>query len=343
MNSYSNSQQSNPSPSTSVTLGTAEGTVFSTETVQNLLSEEFARYYPRKYAGVGGWTSPKVPAAVLAIAESDTTTPSSVIDRATDALLTGIRSTLANLLMPTYWIGKDLAAAAEKTEPPDEINMEDLQMPLPAALYLLPEKTLTFPNGIDASWLAIGKIRLSLREGDPGEEYFTVVTGAPGVTAVSFIRAGERFAYRDCEYVALDENGNCRPDATFTNSVPGDSASSACIPLSAKICRMSVNLIMMLNAIPRLAEETTRGSSQTPATGKAARRPCSPNWIGQTFKLAAPSLGGHHASPRMHWRRAHNRQQPFGPKLSMSRKIRVQAALVCGDTVIAGGETTTVK
>ncbi|MFZ4778615.1 MAG: hypothetical protein ACOYM3_24880 [Terrimicrobiaceae bacterium] len=343
MNSYSNSQQANPTPSTKITLGTAEGTVFSTEIVQELLSEEFTRYYPRKYAGVGGWTSPKVPAAVFAIAESDTTPPSTVLDRDTDALLAGIRITLENLLMPTYWIGKDLAVAADKTKPPHEINIDDLQLPLPAALFLLPEKTLTFPNGIDASWMAIGKIRWSFPKADPGEEYFTVVTGAPGVTAVAFIRAGERFTYRDAEYVALDENGNCRADATFAGSVSGDSARSACTSLSAKMCRMSVNLIMMLNAIPRLAEETTRGSSQKPATGKAARRPCSPNWIGQTFKLAAPSLGGHHASPRMHWRRAHNRQQPYGPKLSMRRRIRVQAALVCGETVIAGGETTTAK
>ena len=339
----SNSQLANPTPSTNVTLGTAKPTLITAETVQKVLPKEFARYYPRKYAGVGGWTSPKVPAAVFAMTEKDKTPPSSFLDRATDAILEGIRNTLENLLMPTYWIGKDLAAAADKTEPPHQINIDDLQMPLPAALFLLPEKYLTFSSGVDASWMAIGKIRLSLQECDPSEEHFAVVTGAPGLTAVTVIRAGGRLTYRDGEYVALDENGNCQADATFTDSVLGRTASSGSTPLSVKMCRMAVNLIMMLNAIPRLAEETTRGSSQKPATGKAARRPCSPNWIGQSFKSAAPSLGGHHASPRMHWRRAHNRQQPYGPKLSMSRRIRVQAALVCGDTVVAGGETTTVK
>ncbi|MFZ4778733.1 MAG: hypothetical protein ACOYM3_25475, partial [Terrimicrobiaceae bacterium] len=73
-------------------------TVISTETVQKVLSKEFARYYPRKYAGVGGWTSPKVPAAVFAMTETDNTPPSSYLDRAMDAILAGIRNTLENLL-----------------------------------------------------------------------------------------------------------------------------------------------------------------------------------------------------------------------------------------------------
>ena len=273
--------RSNPAPSTSETEGAAEVTELASESVQQLLPEAFARYYPRKYLGVGGWASPKVPAAVFAMEESIQTTPTSSIERAVDDLSASIRGALTKLSMPTYWVSADLADAVVKTVPPDIITADDLQMPLPAALFLLPKKTLTLPDGADASWMAVGKNPLSPRKEDSIEEHFCVATGTPGLILFSVIRAEKRYAYRNDEYVELDKNGNYLPGPAFADSSFSDNAT-----FCAKMRRMGVNLTMMLTAFPKLAEETTRVSFQKPHTDEASLRPCSPNWIGQTIKLA---------------------------------------------------------
>ena len=47
-----------------------------------------------------------------------------------------------------------------------------------------------------------------------------------------------------------------------------------------------------------------------------------------TYKITGLSLGGTHASPRMHWRRGHFRRQPIGTGLIDYKIIWLEPCLI---------------
>jgi len=77
-----------------------------------------------------------------------------------------------------------------------------------------------------------------------------------------------------------------------------------------------------------------------PSAGPTLVRPASPKhkrdalfavrWLGQAYRRirVGPSLGGHHASPIVHWRCGHFRSQPYGPKRALRKPIWIQPVMV---------------
>ena len=97
--------------------------------------------------------------------------------------------------------------------------------------------------------------------------------------------------------------------------------------------------ILAMDARPQLIE---RGKLLKRAgKGDKVREFWSPNIIGARYKLKrevprivdgkfayAQREGGTHASPRMHWRRGHYRNQPYGPGLKEHKQIWIEPCVI---------------
>ena len=275
--------------------------------VQAAIPSEFARFYPRKYAAPGGYTSPRLPAAFLAMTKAPNLHgPGKSFFRASEP----VADFLESLNMPTYWVGKELLLAAEKTMPPEDLCANDLLLPLNGMIFLLPHGTLTNDDGVDLSWFTIAKYRVD--EGD--------VEGLIFLT--SNLSLHIRFNILRDYQISCAEGGAFERSLYEKLGVNGGR-------FGRKLLKLAINLIMLMSARPELIETPTPADRAIPTTGKAARKLCSPNWIGRTYRIHREvPLGGTHASPSLHWRRGHLRWQPHGKGRTLQKRIWLDPVLV---------------
>jgi hypothetical protein len=92
-----------------------------------------------------------------------------------------------------------------------------------------------------------------------------------------------------------------------------------------------IKLLVVLNTRPNLVE---RGQCVRPRRikrGRVKQRELwSPNLIGWRYRVASASPAGTHASPRLHWRRGHIRNQPFGMGRTLRRLVWIEPMLIGG-------------
>ncbi len=88
------------------------------------------------------------------------------------------------------------------------------------------------------------------------------------------------------------------------------------------------SLVFAMNARKELLE---RGKP----TGKAAKSGLefwTPNIIGKEYVLGGSKSGAHGGtSPRMHWRRGHMRQQPYGEGRNFRREQWIEPTLIASE------------
>jgi len=98
--------------------------------------------------------------------------------------------------------------------------------------------------------------------------------------------------------------------------------------------RLAMNVAYYMANVDRAVEESQRGGWRTikvngePAVVDEWWRP---RWVGQEYKRSVIIGGppaGTHASPKMHWRRGHWRNQPVGEGRSDRRRTWIQPILV---------------
>ena len=99
--------------------------------------------------------------------------------------------------------------------------------------------------------------------------------------------------------------------------------------LKDRVSALMLKLLVVLNTRPNLVE---RGQCVRPRRIKRGRVKCrelwSPNLIGWRYQVAAGIPAGTHASPRMHWRRGHIRNQPFGTGRTQRRLVWIEPMLI---------------
>lgn len=288
--------------------------------------ELFQRFYPRKYAAPGGYSSPKAPACVFCVSMLGAMMlkqkhGAAAID--VDPVLNNVAAIserLSDLWMPTYWVGKELAQAALETEPPHDLKPADLQMPLDAMTFMLPLGTLVSPDGEDCSWVSV-----ALGEGHINKQKsLAICTGSrAGASYMAQIKEDQTLAAHDSTH-----SGEFHPFYGEMGELGQDDKS-----FSRKFIRVAVTLLMLMTARPNLVETPTKLNAPPPSTGKAARKLATPNWIGRTYRVArAESAGGTHASPNVHWRRGHWRHQAHGPRNSLRKDIWIEPTIIGANT-----------
>jgi hypothetical protein len=103
-------------------------------------------------------------------------------------------------------------------------------------------------------------------------------------------------------------------------------------------------LFMAMNARPELVEKAQLLKRVPGKAGKPIREFWSPNIIGQKYKpkrevprvragqfeFRGDKERGTHASPRLHWRRGHFRQQAYGEQRRLRKVIWIEPCLIGG-------------
>lgn len=220
-------------------------------------------------------------------------------------------------------LAPELLAALQKTDFDGDINWTTMPLPFESGILVLPRGGYAHPLDGDCAFIVWDRCKAGAHApGIPGlpvvyttHMTFSLVALCPkeGVWYDSTLTARVRptlklrnlFYLRDGEEVPSircntkwDETATAAGDKEFIDGI-GVIAFGALLALAAK---------------PELRTKARIIRTVPGKKGAASREFWSPNIIGKDYKLRGVSgTGGLHASPRMHWRRGHFRQQPVGP------------------------------
>ena len=102
---------------------------------------------------------------------------------------------------------------------------------------------------------------------------------------------------------------------------------------NAKCFNLLCNILFLMDSRPEILIESTLERKGKEKKGKKSDDLWTPQYIGYDYKSPSekpPSGDGTHASPRMHWRQGHWRNQPFGGKdAPQIKRIWIDTILVC--------------
>lgn len=249
--------------------------------------------------------------------------------------------------VPTYFVRSEFAQAVAQTEPPDDFKFSEIKWPLPAMLFVLPTDFALKYFGYMCPFLSITRIDegvypAALKNLPPCE--MPVMAMEPVQNQVA--RFNVVYPVYSSKEVPVDYTGSYPltmnvnemetapwEDATYMEEQKLATAFEryeirkevADLPaegeqeklFNQKVQSFAVKLMLALTARPQVVK---LGGIQRPAKKKKGRildELWHPNLIGWEYRAQrVGSTGEHgtHASPRMHWRRGHMRNQPYGPK-----------------------------
>jgi|GEM_PF-1837562 len=286
------------------------------------------RCYPRAYRDIGNYGSVKAVAAALATGvlglqggnQSDTLRAVGV------AALK-----LFQQNVPTLFLAPEFAAAASQTTPPPATRWDDLRLPFEAALLMFPSGFLA-TAAAPVSFLGYARIRA-------GEPLTIPGGGATTLNHNSFITFT---AYTQAADLPLLSRALNAADAPFietadiaANDYHVDAFDLALEGDEAAFLHQATELVFrVLMALQARPEHYRRGRKKE-VNRKSGLELWTPNLIGAEYRAArqaSESNAAHteHASPRLHWRRGHFRQQAYGVDFSQRRAVWIEPMLIGG-------------
>lgn len=299
---------------------------------------------PRRYHQPGGYFglrhySRKLRTALatgtIAVGKKDKMAPPDLWDYAT-----------ANILLkhnlPIYFVGRTLLTSLMKTEPPDNMLMTQLRFPMRALTFMLPEKFMVAPSGSPLTQISYArhdngeviqasplfpKIDMSYEEMDIERGFLYNAVTNEGETYSGWIPiTAKRNLAELLTYIG--ERFRYSPSAT---ELPGDKEfGDVCVGLILR-------LIMVMGARPLLITAGRR-TSKPSAQQDGRTEVWSPNWIGEKYQAPrAPSMGGTHTSPDLHWRIGHWRNQQYGPRKGLDPALWTHELIWIEPMTVGGG------
>lgn len=248
--------------------------------------------------------------------------------------------------VPTYFICEDFCRACAATKPPEDTLLSEIKYPMEAMLMVLPENFIREYAKAYCPFIAVAHLPIGMH----GPE----VNGKPWVGGAPrrennhdrlFIHTPVFYKEWPVDYMHVSKTATPLSKVfTIDEFVTyarlperygtlGDSILEKAeeVTLVNKLNGLALKIIMAMAARPNMREE---GSCLRPAKIHAHREKeelWSPNFIGRNYRIVhGPGYvpQGSHASPEMHWRRGHMRNQKFGHQLSQSKLIWIDPVLV---------------
>jgi hypothetical protein len=308
------------------------------------------KFYPRCYENTGGYHSPKMAAVFLTNVVAETMRYG--YDKSPTAyrlMFLGMRYLIEHQV-PMFFIAPDLLKAVQLSDFADDIDWTTMQLPYEHGIFILPRGGYSHPKDGDVSMIMWSRIK-------KGEAYSFPMLGLPRLEsdhdgfATVALCAESGIWYDSCL------NGKYRPTLRLRNLfyrtdgeelpkmqhiVDGvdEDLSEEDSGFLEGIGVILFGTLLAMNARPELVE---RGSMCRVA-GKAEKRKefWSPNIIGKKYKFRreVPRVAkdgafvfdgrerGTHASPRMHWRRGHFRNQAYGEQRRLRKIIWLEPCLI---------------
>jgi len=269
--------------------------------------------YPRAYADAERYGSPKIAAAAIAtavtwISGNYQSAPATVRNIYLAACVA------RRFNFPALFLAPDLFAAIAETEPPADLRWQDLPLPFEAGAFCLPAGAFSHPTDGPCSVISWARIRADEQLQWPGlqkvalrEDVFIVHVGLHAASGFPLL---DTVLNADSSPFVGDSHSpgvHTQPGRDGIYNLPLASSESEFL----RQCRAIVfSTLLAIEARPALVSEGRRVT-----TGKRGHREMwTPNVIGREYRIARESgEAGTHASPRLHWRRGHFRDQRHGP------------------------------
>lgn len=258
--------------------------------------------------------------------------------------------------VPTYFVQRYFAEAVGRTRPPEDFKISELKWPLDAMVFVLPLEFTKKFFGAEIPYISIvraakgtypqaGKLPKLDYMGEPMKAlenqadrcviHFThAVAGTePVVYSTVFndnSNIGDMKSFRLKDATAME---SAELDAPVIASEFSDQDEEK--KFIDAVMLFSLGIMLAMTARPQLVEHGVQERKEKrDSNGEVVRDALwSANKIGWKYTLSresAPHGGatGTHASPRMHWRFGHMRNQPYGPNNSLRKLIWIDAVLV---------------
>lgn len=217
---------------------------------------------------------------------------------------------------PTYFIGLDLLKAAEHTNPAD-FSFKDIKMPRNPMVLVFPAFHLHNDAGIHVPFAGIYKGQ----DGDNTNLFIDMYT-----------------ATKDKFQGQVSHIAECNSFAEFVNhkkdqSLPLDSVTTDLVRHSLNLFNYTADLVLkillIINSVPKLIDVVEPSHSLSPKEKERKKNKFhQPLWIGLHYKIPKEHSSLSHASPMIHWRRGHLRNQAYGPAMSLRRIIWIEPCIV---------------
>jgi len=247
--------------------------------------------------------------------------------------------------VPTYFVRSEFAQAVAQTEPPADFKFSEIKWPMPAMLFVLPTDFALRYFGYLCPFISVTR-------SDQGN-YPDILKNLP-TCETPFRQLEALRSDVDRFNVVYPVYGQQRVPVDYTGSYPltmnvneVDAApfqdatyseekqfaaqfgyytkpSGADLPtgeqekiFNSKVQAFAIKLMLALTARPNFIVPGSLSRPMKVKKGHIREELWHPNLIGWDYRaqrVATSGDHGTHASPRMHWRRGHMRNQPFGPK-----------------------------
>lgn len=305
----------------------------------------FDAFYPRRYVEPATHYSPRV-VAMLGAMSCDIA--STIGPDARQELWEMVcMGRLARARVPTWWVGADLFTALTQTTPPRHVRFEDLLWPVPAIQFIMPiaESRAIFKRNVPFLCGSMGPARevVKLPKNKYGREHELCLAPAQSATLGSVVLMGPGYFTEDgqCDgtlsvhapvtagltvgQVMTGEWPHGFDIGNGANYVEGDKER---LDLMISVFIQLLMLLSMRGEVMQTGGDLLIGA-QTMGKGadKVVIKPSlfAPKWVGEHYKRQrGEPKGGTHASPEMHLRSGHWRDQPIGKGRALTKNIWIK-------------------
>ena len=304
---------------------------------EHIESRRLLMLEPRKLAPPGGYHTPKcIPAGLDAILTTNELKAD--MERIpTEITAQAVAYRVINHRVPVYYLAEDFIRAVAATDLPHDFTFADLNWPMEAMVLGFPVRFLSEYVGKETCYVFVARF-------SKGEHFCPFFPLAPTVVMPNAKIALfwyacttgrlESFVSSFWEHDRLDEAVLKHGYMDYTNGdvskVQGDKV--CCDRLSNLVFK----LLVVINTRPSLVEPGTLLRTASMRRGKIRGELWSPNVIGRSYRVVHDTTvpTGNHASPRLHWRRGHLRNQPHGEGRRL-RKLKWIEPMLIGMTAQA--------
>ena len=298
--------------------------------LENQNPEAWQIVYPRAYQEVGEYYSPRLLAADLLSAflvRSHAERNKMRLGLPDQHALVSA-SVLAKLRVPTFFVSRSLLEALVQTRPPQAIDWRSLHLPFEAAAFIFPRGSLVDPQKDEMGFVWYARTRKNTIYADPLQPGFTYTVeedklffrGAGSTTLTSFMHGFTESVHATISMVDL--SGRESTDLGQSNQALNQGEASL---LEAAIS-LTLGILLVMLARPELIQ----AGAFTGKRSKAGTEFWTPNIIGGKYRAQGAEVRGTGtaSSPRLHWRRGHWRDQPFGQGRLLHKNLWIEPTLV---------------
>lgn len=273
---------------------------------ERLAGAHWRLLYPRIYATAPqGFCSPKLPAAMLLGSALEP------VEKHPFDL--PVSKKLIQYSMPMMWLSKPLAEAMRNTAPPQEYDLLDLKLPLPAMTVLLPKGTIVSKDGAETRFFSFARYEAEEISDKVSEPHLFLLSGADDFTlqTLSISRRTSKINLADPSAFL---------DKLFSVGVNlDDSGKGVDEHRNKQVLFYFLSVVLALTARPELSEPA-RLERRVQHKGEV-KEFWSPHVLGANYAVKHEMPQGEHASPRMHWVRGFWRNQAVGPRKTPEHRL----------------------